>query len=187
MKLKIEELEWSVWLLIIIPLCGITFYLWGIATALLLSLLLVPIILVVKNELIKRQFSWKPSYSVGVAIFDDEHKKLFALILQMHRALKHMPSKEEARAVLIELKKYTESHFSKEEAMMEKHGYPDIEKHKMEHKEMISKVQEFQKDFESNDVAVSKETLRYLQGWLTNHILVTDKKYSDFFQSKGER
>lgn len=186
MKLKIEELEWGVWLLII-PLFGMAFYIWGIATALILSLFAAPIIFLAKNEIIKRQFSWKPSYSVGIAMFDDEHKKLFDLILQMHSALKHMPGKDEARAVLIELQKYTESHFSKEEAMMEKHGYPDIEKHKMEHKEMISKVEEFQKDFESNDVAVTKETLRYLQNWLTHHILVTDKKYSDFFQSKGER
>ncbi len=186
MRLKIEEMEWVVWALIII-LFGIIFYIWGIAAALLSSMVLIPIILVVKNDLIKRQFSWKPAYSVGIAIFDDEHKKLFALILEMHRALSHMPSKEEARTVLKELKEYTESHFSKEEAIMEKHGYPDIEKHKMEHEEMISKVHEFQKNFENNDVAVSKETLRYLQDWLTNHILKTDKQYTDFLQSKGER
>jgi len=186
MKLKIEELEWTIWILIIIPLFGIAFYIWGIATALLVSLLMVPIILFAKNTFIESRFSWKPAYSVGITAFDDEHKKLFELILQMHHALKHMPSKEEARTVLAELKEYTESHFSQEEAMMEKHGYPELEKHKMEHQEMISKVQEFQQDFESNDVAVSKETLRYLQDWLTNHILKTDKQYSDFFKSKGE-
>jgi len=186
MKLKIEELEWSIWFLLIIPLFGISFYIWGVSTALILSLFAVPIILVVKNEIIKRQFSWKPAYSVGIASFDEDHKKLFDLILQMHRALGRMPGKEEARAVLIELKKYTEYHFSREEAMMEKHGYPDIEKHKIEHQEMISKVQEFLENFEDRDVAVAKQTLRYLQSWLSNHILITDQQYSDFLRSKGE-
>ncbi|MDH5571861.1 MAG: hypothetical protein OEY89_08855 [Gammaproteobacteria bacterium] len=51
---------------------------------------------------------------------------------------------------------------------------------------MKQKINEFQAQFDSEDVAVSKKVLRYLEDWLINHIRITDKQYTDFLNSKGE-
>ncbi len=104
----------------------------------------------------------------------------------MYEALNHIPSKDEAKAVLMELKHYTETHFDREEELMKKHDYPDIDAHRVQHEEMKQKIDEFLEKFDAEDVAVSKDALHYLENWLINHIGITDKKYTDFFNSKGE-
>ncbi|MDM8565980.1 bacteriohemerythrin [Candidatus Halobeggiatoa sp. HSG11] len=186
MKLKIEAMEGMIWIFVIVPLFALIFFMFGTEVG-LLSLIMLPIALVLKNAFLKRSFSWKPAYSVGVNIFDEDHRKLFDLMLQMHSALNRMPGKEEARAVLEELKKYTITHFGREEALMKKYAYPGLDAHRKEHEEMKCKLEEFLEQFEKDNVTVSKKVLRYLQDWLIKHIQVTDKQYSDFFNSKGER
>ena len=185
MKLKIEAMDWMIWALFILPLFILIFYVWGIEEG-LLSLFLIPIVIYMKNMFIEQHFSWKPSYSVGVEKFDKDHQKLFSLMLEMYKALNRMPGKEEAKAVLVELKKYTETHFSREEVMMKKHDYPGYEEHCMQHEEMKKKINDFQSQFDEEDVSVSKDILHYLENWLIYHIRVTDKQYTDFFNSKGE-
>jgi len=185
MKLKIETMDWMIWILFILPLFILIFSIWGVEEG-LLSLFLIPIVIYLKNMFIENHFSWKPSYSVGIENFDKDHQKLFSLMLDMYRALNHLPSKEEARAVLVELKEYTETHFTREEELMKKHDYPGYEEHCAQHAEMKQKIDEFQSHFEEEDVSVSKDILHYLENWLICHIRVTDKQYTDFFNSKGE-
>ncbi|MCK4704444.1 MAG: hemerythrin family protein [Gammaproteobacteria bacterium] len=185
MKLKIETMDWMIWALFILPLFILIFLLVGVEEG-LLSLFLIPVVLFLKNSFIEKHFAWKPSYSVGVELFDKDHQKLFALMLEMYKALNHLPSKEEAKAVLVQLKDYTETHFSREEALMKKYEYPDFEAHCVQHEEMKNKIDEFQSKFDEEDVTVSKDVLHYLEDWLINHILITDKKYTDFFNAKGE-
>ena len=185
MKLKIEAMDWAIWLLFILPIFIIIFVTWGVEEG-LLSLFLIPIVLYLKNTFIEKHFAWKPSYSVGIEKFDEDHQKLFALMLEMYKALNRIPGKEEAKAVLIELKDYTETHFGREEVLMKKHDYPAYEEHCAQHEEMKKKINEFQEQFDKEDVAVSKEILRYLENWLIYHIRVTDKQYTEFLNSKGE-
>lgn len=185
MKLKIETMDWMIWILIILPLFILIFLKFGVEES-LLSLFLIPVVLYLKNVFIEKHFAWKPSYSVGIELFDEDHQKLFALMLEMYKALNHIPGKDEAKAVLIELKKYTETHFDREEKLMEKHNYPDFEAHRAQHDEMKQKIVDFLDKFDEEDVAVSKDALHYLENWLINHIGVTDKQYTDFFNSKGE-
>ncbi|MDH5571860.1 MAG: hemerythrin domain-containing protein [Gammaproteobacteria bacterium] len=119
MKLKIEAMDWAIWILLILPVFLLIFFTWGVEQG-LLSLFLIPIALYFKNVFIEKHFSWKPSYSVGIEKFDEDHQKLFSLMLQMYKALNQIPGKEEAKAVLVELKEYTETHFSREEVLMKK-------------------------------------------------------------------
>lgn len=187
MKLKIEEMEWVFWIAFIVPLFALIFYIWGVEAG-LISVLFVPIILFAKNSFLEHYFAWKPAYSVGIAAFDEDHKKLFSLMLQMYEALNHPAAKkEEAREVLSELEEYTKTHFGSEEAMMKKHGYPGLESHLKEHEKMKNKIREFQGQVDGESTEVSKKVLRYLQDWLINHIQITDKKYTEFLNSKGEQ
>jgi len=39
--------------------------------------------------------------------------------------------------------------------------------------------------FDNDEIVVSVEVLYFLKGWLANHILGADKKYSPFLSSKG--
>jgi hemerythrin len=57
--------------------------------------------------------------------------------------------------------------------------------HLMEHKKFVDKIKTFKNDFENNKIGLSLQIMNFLSDWLKKHILETDKKYSDFFISKG--
>ena len=186
MKLKIEAMEGVIWVLLIVPLFAIIFYLWGVEKG-LLSLLLIPLVLFFKNTFLEKHYAWKPAYSVKIARMDEDHQKLFALMMEMYTALNKTRGNDEAKRVLGELKEYTLTHFSREEELMKKHNYPDFESHLAQHEAIKKKINEFEGEFDSSSTEVSKDVLRYLQDWLVNHIQGTDKQYSEFLVSKGEQ
>ena len=186
MKQNLEVMDWLIWALVIIPALAIAGLVMGVEKAVWL-MLLIPFLLIIKNAFLDRMLVWKPEYSVGIAACDEDHKKLLDLALRLAKALRKVRVKTEAAEVLEELADYTQTHFTREEGLMEKHDYPGLEAHKQEHELMIRKVAEFKENFEQNDIKVSKEALRFLQEWLVSHINTTDKRYTQFLNDKGER
>jgi hemerythrin len=130
-------------------------------------------------------FAWKAEYSVGIRQIDDQHKQLVAMINDLHEAMAEGKGRDILGEILAKLIVYTKEHFASEEALMEKHGYPDFPSHKVAHAKMTKKVMELQKEFEASDVKHSIEVGRFLQQWLNKHILETDKQYSSFLHKKG--
>jgi hemerythrin len=129
--------------------------------------------------------TWQDSYSVKVRKFDDEHKKLIALINQLHDAMKVGQGGQVIGSVLQSLIDYTASHFAAEEALMKLHGYPDFERHKKEHNLLVMQVLDVQKSLKSGKVPLSQEVMSFLKQWLQTHIQVEDKKYGPFLNAKG--
>src|SRR5215467_4600030 len=63
-------------------------------------------------------FTWSPSYSVKVKRFDDDHQQLFSIINELHEGMSKGRGKEILHDVLTRLLRYTERHFTAEEAVM---------------------------------------------------------------------
>ena len=129
--------------------------------------------------------SWNSSYSVNVGSCDAEHQKLFSLINQLHDAMKVGRGRAVLADIVGELEKYTKTHFQAEEALMERSQYPDINAHRLQHREFVSKVAAFKKQLKEDTGADSVEVLAFLQDWLSRHILETDKKYAPHMNSCG--
>ena len=129
--------------------------------------------------------TWKNDYSVNIAIIDQQHKKLVELINELHDAMLNKQTKETTGIIIDELIKYTDSHFSTEEKYFEQFNYPDTVNHKRVHNNFVNKVVSFKKDFENGKVLISMEIINYLKEWLLKHILVTDKKYTNFLNNHG--
>jgi hemerythrin len=184
--MNIEALDKRIWIFVIVPFLVIVAYTMGLKESALVLILLVPFMLMLKNSFLEEKISWKEEYSVGIEVIDKDHKKLLELILEMFKALRSARGGEKASQIINELIDYTVTHFNREEGLLKKHGYPNLEEHQKEHKAMRDKMEKFRKDFDSNSNQVSSEVLRYLQDWLVNHITVTDKEYSAFLIEKGE-
>ena len=73
---------------------------------------------------------WEDSFSVGVEIFDNEHKKLIEIINRLHLALLMKETDAVMGKTLKDLIDYTITHFAHEEDNMSKTTYPDFFKHK---------------------------------------------------------
>ncbi len=128
---------------------------------------------------------WSEEYSVGIPSIDQQHRKLIRLINQLQTAVDYSTGEEFEREALDELVDYTRSHFSYEEELMEKNGYPEFEPHREQHRKMIAKVEEVLSTYPQDPHRAMEDALEFLREWLIHHIQGTDRQYSEFLRSKG--
>ena len=96
-------------------------------------------------------------------------------------------NKDEIIHVLTGLKSYTVQHFSNEETLFEEYSYPDMSKHKLEHKDFVGKVEDFFKGYNSGKLMLNMEVMNFLKDWLRTHINGSDRAYKDYLTGKGAR
>ncbi|RQD70107.1 MAG: bacteriohemerythrin [Tindallia sp. MSAO_Bac2] len=135
-------------------------------------------------------FKWKEEFSSQIEKFDEQHKQLFNLGNDLVNAIQsnqHADHYDEIMASIDALKDYTEYHFNAEEALLEKHQYPKLMSHKMQHKKFLAKIESFyEKDIDENQVEITMEMVHFIADWIQNHILKVDAEYGDFLNEKGE-
>lgn len=129
--------------------------------------------------------NWTDELSVGVELFDNDHKKLVALANSLHESITVGAQQAVLAEVLNELVKYTVFHFGHEEGMMIQYAYPAYEKHKKEHDALVAKVQDYYDQVMAGKTSISLSLIGFLKDWLVNHIMGSDKEYRDFFAKKG--
>lgn len=147
---------------------------------------------------------WDDTYSVNFAQIDQQHQRLFDMINQLHVATTRQRAQgtvtgdgqeQETIAsvvrelatmadVLDELLSYVYYHFSAEENLMLARSYPDYAVHKSAHTRFSERVQTFKQDFDEGGAVSSGEIVEFLKDWLTNHILIVDKKLGRFLSEK---
>jgi hemerythrin-like metal-binding protein len=129
---------------------------------------------------------WSSQYSVGVEMFDDEHKKLIAIINGLHDSFEHGVDRSIAEHALEELVDYTVQHFGHEEEYFEVWNYPDKAAHRIAHEELRRQVLEYRDTILARGgIEMSLELITFLRYWLLGHIMSEDKKYCQFLLSKG--
>jgi hemerythrin-like metal-binding protein len=127
---------------------------------------------------------WTDSLSVSVERFDAQHKRLVALINELHAGMRARKGKEAVDKVLDGLVEYTKTHFAAEEAAFDTYGYPEAPAHKKEHADLVAKVADLHEKHHSGALFVSVEVLDFLAAWLKNHIQESDKRYGPFLAGK---
>jgi hemerythrin-like metal-binding protein len=83
-----------------------------------------------------------------------------------------------------ELLSYTQTHFAREENLFKLYKLPQADSHQNEHALLIKQASDLQTKFKTG-MPISTSTANFLKGWLTNHIMKSDKAYSAFLQEKG--
>ncbi|MEI8396109.1 MAG: bacteriohemerythrin [Rhodospirillaceae bacterium] len=129
---------------------------------------------------------WTQSLSVGVAQFDNEHKKLITLINDLFDAIQSGRGRQMLGSVLDELIEYTQTHFAHEEYQLKVLGFPGYEAHKREHEALGKKVLEIQRKYHGGATAtLSMELMSFLKTWLVDHIQGVDALYVAFVKERG--
>ena len=119
---------------------------------------------------------WNNNYSVSVGEMDSQHKKLIALINNLHEAMKTGKAKDIMGGILNELVNYTKNHFADEEKYMQKINFAELDKQKEAHAAFIKKISEAQKGH-AEGKTISLDIMNFLNKWLVEHIVNMDKKY----------
>jgi hemerythrin len=130
-------------------------------------------------------FAWTEKYTVKVASLDRQHQKLFSIADRLQQALGTGKSNSVVDATLKELVKYTATHFSAEEGLLRKNGYPELAKHLAEHADMKRKLAALQQQYADSNREIAGKLMMFLIHWLKSHILDSDRRYADFLNSRG--
>ena len=128
---------------------------------------------------------WDDSYSVGYKKLDDQHKNLFRLINELNALSVQKVSSVTFQDLMDEILDYTAYHFFAEEEVMRKHGYPNAEKHKLEHDEMRRTMRNFYARCIDEDFVCLNEVLAALIDWLHSHLGRSDALYAEYFREIG--
>jgi hemerythrin-like metal-binding protein len=127
---------------------------------------------------------WQAAYSVGVLSIDEQHRALLDIINRLHGVMSRGGAADELKGVLGELVAYTLYHFSHEEQMMDRCGYPGLAEHKRIHSALLGQVEAFQKELVGGRATVSLQLMTFLKDWLSKHILETDMRYRSHMTSR---
>jgi len=130
-------------------------------------------------------FAWTPTYSVKVKRFDEDHQQLFSIINELHEGMSSGHGKEALQGVLTKLLRYTERHFTAEEAVMKELSYPGLPAQIEQHRKFTNKIKEVAEQYKAGTIGLSIDVLDFLTKWLSQHIVAVDKQYSDFMNTKG--
>ncbi|PAB58423.1 bacteriohemerythrin [Anaeromicrobium sediminis] len=134
-------------------------------------------------------FTWKEEYSCNIKSIDDQHKELLKIgssLYEMVRLKKHEDNYDELVQILNELKDYTLYHFQAEEKLMEEYGYEELFLHKFEHKSFLKKLEGLELDeLDEKQFDMTMDLIVFVANWIEQHILKSDLKYKEFFNSKG--
>lgn len=135
----------------------------------------------------KYLFEWTDNLSVNETDIDSQHKELLnQMNVLMSAIINHMELDVIENAMKF-LGVYIEGHLKYEEEYMLKNGYPDLDKHKVEHKDFINNYLKLKSkrlyDVPVNEIASEIEI--FLGNWLITHIGHTDQKYAAYIKQKA--
>lgn len=123
-----------------------------------------------------RTIAWTADMETGIPAIDSDHRVLLALVNQ----IAYEDNKGDRTAVefvLDELLGYSALHFAREEALLERCGYPDLDHHRRIHKALLDQVRGLQRRMVAFTQGLGEELHRFLGDWLTSHILGEDMAY----------
>jgi hemerythrin len=125
------------------------------------------------------RITWDETFSVNNKEIDEQHQKWISIINELHDSLIKGNNLDSITAKSLKsMRDYAEFHFGFEEQYMLKRGYPDLENHKLEHGKFREMITKYVRDEENGKLILNTEIMKVLMDWLTNHILLSDKKYS---------
>lgn len=122
----------------------------------------------------------------GNDLIDSEHRELIKAI----NALMDACSAGKGRTVVDKIVRYvyayTAKHFSDEEALQKRYGYPDYPQHRQYHEGFKRVVKEIAKrlHYEGPTIELIGQVNKNIAGWLVNHIRTEDVKVAAHVRSK---
>jgi len=127
-----------------------------------------------------------PAFLLEYEILDRDHQRLADLVNQVVKAIDDDQA-DKCADLVIDLVKSAKSHFAREEALLVKFGYPNVEKHRDHHRNLSTKMDhmiEFAKMAGENQLA--RDSLRKeLVFVLMDDIITTDMDFKNFVAEKA--
>jgi hemerythrin len=118
---------------------------------------------------------------------DDQHKELFARINLLLAASGQGKGRDEVLKTVQFLESYVVTHFTDEEALMTRAGFPGLTAHRQEHAAFVDDVAKIKAEYLKSGASTVLviQVQRRVVDWLKNHIGREDKEYGAYLTAKG--
>ena len=119
----------------------------------------------------------------GNATIDSQHKELIDRIAEFVRVCENGEGKVKAIKMLDYLDEYTDFHFTAEEELQKKAGYPDYDNHHKKHeefKETIKELTEYLEELEGPNKDFVDKVKTEVVDWLFRHIKAADRSVAEY-------
>lgn len=124
---------------------------------------------------------WDQRLSIGHASIDRQHRILIDLLDQVQAS--GDADFETGVSVVLDLAKYAVTHFEYEQMLMDRHGYPGSEAHRIEHAGLVAQVQGFLDQLRSGELS-RPQLHALLVDWVRNHIGAEDVRLGVFLAGR---
>jgi hemerythrin-like metal-binding protein len=126
---------------------------------------------------------WSDGNAVYVPEIDAEHRGVFLIAGELHKALLAHAAPEKVRAVLRNLLTRTEAHLQHEERLMRAVDYPSYEWHKRQHDTVRKRFKALAPRIAGGDSDASMLLLDFLTGWLRDHTALSDRMMASYLRN----
>jgi hemerythrin len=123
-------------------------------------------------------FKWSSAHSVYLPEIDAEHRAIYRLGNELHKALLAGAGPAQLQPIVVSLLESAEQHFRHEERLMRAIHYSAFAWHKGQHDAARKKSKALAKRIAGGDSAAAAELLESLSVWLRNHLAVSDRMMS---------
>ncbi len=131
----------------------------------------------------RKAFKWGRQFSIGIKSLDDPHKYLFKQLIELDQAIDQ--NKVDGLKDLFQvLDVFCLYHFTAEESLMAKYGYPNLIAHRRQHDAFREKIEDFKELYSQDNLCLAIELRDYIQEWIVNHITNVDRMYVPYLPEK---
>lgn len=134
---------------------------------------------------------WREAMSLNNEEVDSDHRYMIRLVNAVEEALESPDRRGTVNVALDLLRDYAETHFKREEALMQKVGYPGLAEHKNHHQALVKKLSELEEKIPGkadpgnfDNEPFPENLMELLRHWLIGHIIGEDLRMKPWVEKK---
>lgn len=134
----------------------------------------------------KFYLTWDDSrHSLGIASIDQQHRGLMDMVNNLSEEVVHGYDLEKVLQQIDQILIYTEDHFSHEEQLMRDHGFPDLERHTVEHATLLGEIATLRETLKPDHPGRVMLVTAFLADCAERHILTEDRALAEHLRNSG--
>lgn len=132
-----------------------------------------------------RALTWQRDWETGVAGLDLQHQAMVAAYNRLAEAIHGNRVQGEVKQAISFLLLYTETHFKDEEALMERHAFPDREAHRAEHQDCVRRIDALLALCRDGDPGTLGYLTDFFEHWLVSHFEGSDRRLAGLAEASA--
>ncbi|MCG8683355.1 MAG: bacteriohemerythrin [Desulfobacterales bacterium] len=125
---------------------------------------------------------WDEKYSVDIPELDECQKEILS---KFNTLIELKVNKADAKTVtnmISEINDFSKMYFAKEEKLLRKRKYPDLDTHSKAHRQFIKNSISLRREIAEDVENLTMEVIVELRDWLVDHIETSDSLYVPFLR-----